>query len=164
MPPKHTCKRCDYSTTRLSNMRSHLNRGEVCHVTKEDIPIETLREEYNMSVQKTKFTCPECNASYSNSSGLSYHVTRCTVTPEVKIERLKKTVEEQEAEMSELRQELEEHKKTVEERDAEMSELRQELEEHKKTLADKNNKIEECEAFIKEYEHKLAGIIRVLFI
>lgn len=72
----HTCPRCGYSTHRKDAMVRHLGRERRCKPLVADVPLESLKEEYNDFVEKV-YKCKQCDKSYSTRSGLSYHSAKC---------------------------------------------------------------------------------------
>lgn len=76
------CLRCNYCTNKISNIRAHLTRKDICVATHQDICIEDLRAKYG--VQDVQHKCEHCDKIYSSVSGLLYHIKRCKSAPSVK--------------------------------------------------------------------------------
>jgi len=105
--PTYTCNRCNYTTTRLCNLHTHINRTNVCEATNEDVPIEQIRQQYNQPVEKAKYDCQYCNKEYLSSSGLSYHVKRCQKTPTVQSVIFEQVLAQKDAIIQDMRVEIE---------------------------------------------------------
>jgi len=106
---KYSCKRCQYSCTQKSNMIKHLNRKTKCMKTPDVYTISDV-ELYNLSLIKIKdqellkfkkekdeesscssdeeedinsekkYTCPECNKSFSRSDNLQRHQKKSCIS------------------------------------------------------------------------------------
>lgn len=86
----HTCRRCGYSTTRLSNIISHIHRKNICKVLLENISIEDIRLSYNNDKINNKYVkeyrCELCQKILKNSHNKSRHLKNCKEKNNIDIE------------------------------------------------------------------------------
>ena len=51
----YICPRCNYSTSRKSNMRNHITRKRICMPVNKDVPIKDIAESYGIEISSTDF-------------------------------------------------------------------------------------------------------------
>lgn len=70
--PNYYCKLCDYGTCRKSNYNEHLLTSK----HKKSTFINQNQPNFQQ-IQKSKFTCENCNKEYKDKSGLWRHKQKC---------------------------------------------------------------------------------------
>jgi len=109
----HTCPRCNYSTSKLSSFKTHLSKRDVCEVKNQDVPIDQLRVEYNITPDKTTHQCKNCEKSYSCNSALHYHSMKCKPDPNAKILALQNIIIQKDKIINDLREKLAKYEEWV---------------------------------------------------
>lgn len=66
------CTRCGKKFEKRCNFINHLSRRTVCEPNLRDIPIEEVRQHFNMAV--VRYACRICNRTFTSASRLEYHV------------------------------------------------------------------------------------------
>ena len=75
------CERCQYSTTKKTNLKVHLEKINICPPTNNDIPRDDLLAKlYPNKISKKTYDC-SCGKIYSHASGLCRHKKMCVYKP-----------------------------------------------------------------------------------
>jgi hypothetical protein len=69
------CDRCGGEFKKLSNIRRHLNRVNICMPLKNDISIKELKDKY--SYKKGIYKCENCDKVYKTAVGKCKHKKKC---------------------------------------------------------------------------------------
>ena len=80
------CKRCGYNTRNKCDLKSHLQRKNVCSPILEDIDVNILYNEYFEKKNKL-YKCDYCDKTYSFLSGKSCHVKNCSKKIEFELQQ-----------------------------------------------------------------------------
>ena len=112
------CDRCGTNFSRLTHLRRHFSRKNICKPVLKDISIEELIEKYK--VNKGCYKCENCGKEYKSANGKYKHKKKCLVNPIIiekkENEKLKEELEEKDKKLLKERkdrQELEEQIKQL---------------------------------------------------
>jgi hypothetical protein len=76
------CKRCDQLFKTKSQLKSHLQRKNICEFIKKDLDRDLLIEElYDRCLNHKTFDCEFCGVKFNHSSGKSHHKKICKNKP-----------------------------------------------------------------------------------
>jgi NADH:ubiquinone oxidoreductase subunit E len=71
------CRRCGYASKNKCDLKSHLQRKNICIPLLEDVDINILYNEHFEKKNKN-YTCDYCDKTYSYLSGKSFHMKNCS--------------------------------------------------------------------------------------
>ena len=59
-------------------MKKHLKRKTICDPTKEDISLDSFKDQY-FKLKTILYTCEKCNKGFTSNYGHSLHISKCKI-------------------------------------------------------------------------------------
>ena len=78
----YICPRCNYSTSRKSNMKNHITRKKLCKAVNKDIPIKYIAESYGIVIPSTDIQGVTLNVTLNDRVTVTRnHITKSSNPP-----------------------------------------------------------------------------------